>query len=267
MKKSANFRIGFFIVLFLFTLMLISIIYTPYEVTQMDFLNKLKSPSWEHIMGTDNFGRDIFSRIMTGSQTAFFVGGLAVGIGLFFGVIFGAISGYFGGIIDEIIMRIMDAMIAFPGILFALMFVAIFGVGITNTIIAIGIMAIPNFARIVRSSFMQHKQFDYVKTGIVAGASSSRIIFFHILPNVLSPIIVASSLGFATAVLSEAALSYLGLGVQPPYPSWGRMLNESQVYLTTAPWYALAPGIMITLTVLGFNFLGDGLREFSDKKN
>lgn len=170
MKKNTNFKIGFFIVLFLFILMLISLFYTPYDVTQMDFSNKLKAPSWEHIMGTDNFGRDIFSRIMVGSQTAFFVGGLAVGIGLFFGVILGAISGYFGGIIDEIIMRIMDAMIAFPGILFALMFVAIFGVGITNTIIAIGIMAIPNFARIVRGSFMQHKQFDYVKTGIVAGA-------------------------------------------------------------------------------------------------
>src|SRR6056297_2403843 len=138
MKKNINFKIGFILVVLLFIFMIVSLVYTPYEVTKMDFLNKLQSPSLNHIMGTDNFGRDIFSRIMTGSQTAFFVGGLAVGIGLFFGVILGSVSGYFGGIIDEIIMRIMDAMTAFPGILFALMFVAIFGVGITNTIIAIG---------------------------------------------------------------------------------------------------------------------------------
>jgi peptide/nickel transport system permease protein len=266
LKKNIYLKIGIFIVSSLFILMIISIFYTPYDITKMNLDKKLNSPSKEFILGTDNFGRDILSRAMKSSQTAFIVGGISVGIGLLFGVFIGAISGYIGGIVDEIIMRIMDAMMAFPGILFALLYVAIFGVGIKNTIIAIGIISIPSFARIARSGFIQHKSMDYVKTAKMSGAKTIRIIFVHILPNVISPIIVAASMGFSTAVLSEAALSYLGLGVQPPYPSWGRMLNESQIYIERAPWFALVPGILITLLVLGFNFLGDGLRDASDKR-
>jgi peptide/nickel transport system permease protein len=265
-KKRISLYIGIIIISSLFLIMFISFFYTPYSVTEMNRLKRFSAPSVEHLLGTDNFGRDILSRIMTGSQTAFFVGFVAVSIGILFGVMIGAIAGYFGGWIDDIIMRIMDAMMAFPGILFALMFVSIFGVGIKNTIIAIGIMSIPSFARITRSGYIQHKEFEYVKNAKVKGVSNIRIIFNHILPNVLSPIIVAASMGFSTAVLSEAALSYLGLGVQPPNPSWGRMLNESQIYITLAPWYAIVPGILITLIVLGFNFLGDGVHDLQDKR-
>lgn len=264
--KKTNITIGAVILIFLLAMMTVSIFYTPYPVTQMNIKERFSPPSPKHFFGTDNFGRDILSRVMSGSQTAFFVGALAVSIGLVFGVLIGALSGYIGGIFDEITMRIMDAMLAFPGILFALMFVAIFGVGIKNTITAIGIMSIPSFARVIRSSYLQHKEFEYVKSAKAKGASPLRIIFFHILPNVTSPIIVSSTLGFARAVLSEAGLSYLGLGVQPPYPSWGRMLNESQVFISIAPWYAIAPGIFITLLVLGFNFLGDGLQDLESLK-
>lgn len=265
-KKKISLYIGIVIIAILLTTMMVSFFYTPYPVTQMSRSERFSPPTAKHLLGTDNFGRDILSRLMEGSQTAFFVGLVAVSIGVGFGVIIGAISGYFGGIIDDFIMRIMDAMMAFPGILFALMFVSIFGVGIRNTIIAIGIMSIPSFARITRSGYIQHKEFEYVKNARSKGVSNIRIIFNHILPNVISPIIVAGSMGFSTAVLSEAALSYLGLGVQPPNPSWGRMLNESQMFITIAPWYAIAPGILITLIVLGFNFLGDGIRDLQDKR-
>jgi len=265
-KKKISLYIGITIISAILLMMLVSFFYTPYSVTEMNRRERFVPPGSTHFLGTDNFGRDVFSRIMQGSQTAFFVGAVAVSIGLFFGIAIGATAGYFGGFTDEFIMSVMDAMMAFPGILFALMFVSIFGVGIKNTIIAIGIMSIPSFARITRSGFIQHKEFEYVKNAKVKGVSTFRIIFVHILPNVLSPIIVAASMGFSSAVLSEAALSYLGLGVQPPDPSWGRMLNESQVFISMAPWYAIAPGIMITLIVLGFNFLGDGLRDLQDKR-
>ena len=265
-RKRISLHIGITIIMVLLAIMIVSFFYTPYPVTEMSPGERFAPPSARHLLGTDNFGRDILSRPMIGSQTAFFVGLVAVSIGAGFGIIIGAISGYFGGIVDDAIMRVMDAMMAFPGILFALMFVSIFGVGIRNTIIAIGIMAIPSFARITRSGFIQHKEFEYVKNARSKGVSNMRIIFSHILPNVMSPIIVASSMGFSSAVLAEAALSYLGLGVQPPNPSWGRMLNESQIFISLAPWYAIAPGILITLIVLGFNFLGDGLRDLQDRR-
>jgi peptide/nickel transport system permease protein len=265
-RKRVSLYIGISIIASLLAMMLVSLFYTPYPVTEMNRNERFAPPSAKHPLGTDNFGRDVLSRIMKGSQTAFLVGLIAVSLGGIFGVIIGAIAGYFGGILDEFIMRLMDAMMAFPGILFALMFVSIFGVGIRNTIIAIGIMSIPSFARITRSGFIQHKEFEYVKNARVKGVSNLRIMFSHIFPNVLSPIIVAASMGFSSAVLSEAALSYLGLGIQPPDPSWGRMLNESQSFIALSPWYTIAPGIFITLIVLGFNFLGDGIADLQDRQ-
>ncbi|WP_284141190.1 MULTISPECIES: ABC transporter permease [unclassified Virgibacillus] len=265
--KSIPLIIGVSFVTVLTIMMLVSLFYTPYSPNAMDPSDRLAQPSFTHLFGTDNFGRDIFSRVMQGSQTAFLIGFSAVSIGLFFGFLIGACAGYFGGWIDELSMRIIDAMMALPGILFAIMLISVFETGIRNTIIALGIMSIPSFARIVRSGFIQVKQFDFVKASIAKGAGSFRIIFQHILPNVTSPILVAVTLSFSGSVLAEAGLSYLGLGVQPPDPSWGRMLKEAQPFMSTAPWYVILTGLFITFMVLGFNLLSDGIRDLQDKKS
>ncbi|MFD1848845.1 ABC transporter permease [Oceanobacillus bengalensis] len=264
--KSIPLYLGIILVLILLVMMVVSIFYTPYDPNMMDPMNKLAAPSVEHPFGTDNFGRDILSRVMEGSQTAFIIGFTAVTIGLVFGFILGASAGYFGGWIDEIISRFIDAMLAFPGILLAIMLISVFSTGMTNTIIALGIMSIPSFARIIRSSFIQYKQFDFVKASIAKGAGAIRIIVQHILPNVVSPILVAAALSFSGSILAESGLSYLGLGVQPPDPSWGRMLKEAQPYIASAPWYVIITGIVITVMVLGFNLLADGLRDRQDKR-
>lgn len=256
--------IGVGMVTFLALLLLMSFIYQPYDPNEMDTLNSFQAPSAAHLLGTDNFGRDIFSRIIKGSQTAFLVGMTAVGIGMAVGVTLGAVAGYFRGWADKIIMMIMDAKMAFPGVILALVFITIFGSGILNTAAALGIMAIPRFCRMTRSGFMQIKEMDYIKAAKTRGASDFRLMFVHILPNVMSSLVVTASLGFSSAVLSEAGLSYLGLGIQPPDASWGKMLFEAQGYLLSAPWYALIPGIMITIMVLGFNLLGDGIRDVTD---
>ena len=246
--------------------MLVSLFYIPYNTNEMNIPLRFQAPNADHLLGTDNFGRDILSRLMEGAQTAYLVGAGAVAIGLVGGALFGALGGYFGGWIDEILMRFIDALLSFPGILLALVFVAIFDPNLKTTILAIGIMSIPSFARIIRSGFMQFKQSDFVRAAKNFGASHIRVVFVYIFPNLLPAIIVTSALCFSTAILVEAALSYLGLGVQPPSPSWGSMLSEAQSYLQKAPWFTLGPGIFITATVLGFNLLGDGIRELTDAR-
>lgn len=258
--------IGGFLVILLLLFMLTGLFYTPHEPNEMNTAMRLAPPQPSFLWGTDNFGRDIFSRIMEGAQTAFLIGFTSVFIGLLFGLIIGAIAGYFGGWVDEVIMRFIDAMLAFPGILLAIMLVSVFGPGLSNTIIALGLMSIPSFSRITRSCFIQYKEFDFVKASKAKGAGSLRIMVRHILPNMVSPLIVAASLGFSGSVLAEAGLSYLGLGVQPPNPSWGRMLSEAQPYIVNAPWYVIITGVVITVMVLGFNLLGDGIRDLYDKK-
>lgn len=264
--KNINLFVGGLILLFFFIMMVVSFFYTPYDVNSMDIANKLKPPSSSHLLGTDEFGRDIFSRIMQGTQTAFFVGVVSVSIGMVVGTIIGGVAGYFGGWIDEIIMRIIDALMAFPGIILALMLVAVFGTGIVNTSIALGLMAIPGIARIARSGFLQSKELEYVQAAKLMGLSQMKIMFKHILPNVASPLIVAASIAFAVAMLAEAGLSYLGLGVQPPDPSWGRMLKDSQSYLVSAPWYTYAPGAVITLMVLGLYMVSNAIRDMHDPR-
>lgn len=246
--------------------MLTGVFYTPHEPNEMNTAMRLAPPQPAYWWGTDNFGRDIFSRIMEGTQTAFLIGATSVSIGLACGLIIGAAAGYFGGFVDEAIMRLIDATQAFPGILLAIMLVSVFGPGLNNTILALGLMSIPSFSRIARSGFIQYKEFDFVKASVAKGAGPLRIMIRHILPNMVSPLIVAASLGFSGSVLAEAGLSYLGLGVQPPDPSWGRMLSEAQPYIINAPWYVLITGAVITTMVLGFNLLGDGIRDIYDKK-
>lgn len=264
--KNVNLLLGGGILLIFFLMMLTSLFYTPYDVNTMDVPNKLQAPSSEHIFGTDEFGRDIFSRILTGSQTAFLVGLLTVAIGGFFGVLIGAIAGYFGGWIDEVFMRLMDALMAFPGIILALMLVAVFGPGIVNTSIALGIISIPSISRVTRSGFVQQKESEYVTAAKLIGVKSYNVMFKHILPNISSQIVVALSISFAIAMLAEAALSYLGLGVQPPDPSWGRMLRDAQAYLVSSPWYTYAPGAAITLLVLGLYLLSNAIRDLLDPR-
>ncbi|QOV11376.1 ABC transporter permease [Viridibacillus arvi] len=265
--KNINLIIGLSILISFLLLMIVSFFYTPHDVTAMNVANKLKGPNSENWFGTDEFGRDIFSRIMKGTQTAFFVGTLTVTIGVVFGTLIGGIAGYVGGWVDEVFMRIMDALMAFPGIILALMLVAVFGSGIVNTSIALGLIAIPSIARIARSGFVQHKEYEYVLSAKLIGVKPFKIMFRHILPNVSSPLIVAASVSFGVAMLAEAALSYLGLGVKPPDPSWGRMLKDSQAFLKSAPWYTYAPGIAITFMVLGFYMLSNAIRDILDPRS
>lgn len=264
--KNKSFVIGSIFILFLLVIMIISFFWTPYDPVAMDYTHTYENPGTEHLLGTDNFGRDIFSRVITGTQAAFLVGLFTVLIGGVIGVIIGSVAGYFGGAVDEVLMRIIDAQMAFPGVLIALMIISIFGTGIKNTIIALGIMAVPRFARMTRSGYLQYKEAEFVKAAKARGAGAIRIMYIHILPNVLSSIVVTASLSCATAILAEAGLSFLGLGIQPPTPSWGMMLKDAQQYLFIQPEAIVYPGVMITIMVLGFNFIGDGLREVLDAK-
>lgn len=264
---NKSLMMGTIFILLLLGMMVTSLFYTPYGPNDMDPSQRLSPPQPGHWWGTDNFGRDILSRIMEGSQTSFQIGLTSVAIGLSVGLVIGAISGYLGGWIDEVFMRIIDALLAFPGILLAIMLVSVFGSGLGNTIIALGIMSIPSFARVARSGFVQFKELAFVKAAKARGVGAIRILFHHILPNVTSPLIVTAALQFSGSILAEAGLSYLGLGVQPPDPSWGRMLSEAQPYIFNAPWYVLITGMVITAMVLGFNLLGDGIRDVYDNKN
>ncbi|MFV0411935.1 MAG: ABC transporter permease [Oscillospiraceae bacterium] len=264
--KNRNFAVGAFLLGLLFVVLLVSFFYLPYPPNEMATAQKFELPSFAHLLGTDNFGRDILSRVMKGAQIAFFVGFSSVAIGFAAGLLLGALAGYLGGLVDEVVTRVTDAQMAFPGVILALIIITVFGASTLNTAIALGITLIPRFCRITRAGFLQVKQLDYVKAARSRGASPLRIMALHIFPNTTSQLLVTASLGFASAILAEAGLSYLGLGIQPPTPSWGMMLHEVQAYLLTNPWYAFIPGCMITVMVLGFNLLGDGLRDIMDAR-
>lgn len=231
-----------------------------------NLLNKLQPPSKEHWFGTDNFGRDIFTRIVYGTGLTLKVGFLSVLIGGVVGVVLGIVSGYYGGIIDTLIMRVMDVLLAFPGILLALAIVSVLGGSITNVIIAVGIFSVPTFARIVRGSTLEVRKLEYIDAIRALGASDIRIIFKHILPNILSPIIVQGTMRIATAILTASGLAFLGLGAPPPTAEWGAMLSDGRSYMHNASHMVLFPGMMIVIAVLAFNVFGDGLRDALDPK-
>lgn len=239
----------------------------PFDPNYSDMSKSFIPPGAEHWFGTDQLGRDIFSRVLDGTKISLFVGLAAVAISLSAGVILGSLAGYFGGKLDTVIMRVMDMMLAIPSILLAIAFMAALGKGIDKAVIAIGLVSIPEYARIVRGSFLSIKEQDFVQAAKVIGNRHRRIIFRHILPNVISLIVVRATLGISTAVLDTAALGFLGLGVQPPFAEWGDMLGRARGFIFTAPYTLIFPGIAITVTVLAFNLLGDGLRDALDPKS
>lgn len=234
---------------------------TPYDPDAMNNSLKFAPVSMKHLMGCDQFGRDIFSRVLEGVGNTFIVASGTVLIGTISGIILGGLCGYFGGILDEIIMRFNDAVFAFPSIFLALIVICLIGTGKYNVIVALGIAFIPSFARIVRSEFMKQKNMDYVLSAKIMGAGSLRIMFRHILPNAMPVILSSVVIGFNNAVIAEAGLSYLGIGVQPPDASLGSMLSEAQTYLYKAPHMAVFPGIVMVLMILGFGLLSDGIKE------
>jgi peptide/nickel transport system permease protein len=244
----------------------VSLVYTPRDPLEMSIAGRLQGPSAAYVLGTDQFGRDLLSRIMNGAVTSILVGVIAVGIGMGVGVALGMFSGYFGGWLDEGFMRLMDAVQGFPAILSALLISAVFTPSTAISMVAIGVSFLPVFARLTRGSFLELRDRDFVHAARALGAGDAALIGRHILPNTLSPLIVQATISFPVAILAEAGLAYLGLGTQPPHPSWGLMLRESQAFLGMNPWFAIFPGGAIALTVLGLNLLGDGLRDLLDPK-
>jgi peptide/nickel transport system permease protein len=237
----------------------------PYSPTEMD-ADLLTGPSARHLLGTDDLGRDILSRIVHGASVSVLVGVISMGTAAVVGVPLGLIAGYRGGFADTVIMRVLDGLMAFPAILLAIAIMAVLGPSLQNAMLAIGVIYIPPFARIVRASVLSLREQEFVDAARGLGAGSPRIVARHVLPNCLSPVIVQGSLGMGYAILVEAALSFLGLGVQPPQASWGSMLAEGRGFLERAPWFATFPGLAIFVTVLGLNFVGDRLREALDPR-
>ncbi len=242
-------------------------ILAPYDPLAIDYKYVLKPPNAQHIFGTDNIGRDIYSRVLWGGRLSLTVGMMAVLISIVGGVALGLFSGYVGGVTDMVIQRFVDLTFAFPSILLLLSIVAIMGPNLTTVLVAIGISGIPGYSRLMRGSVLQALNTEYVLAARLMGAKDGRIMTHHILPNVMTPIIVYGTLGLGGGIMLTAGLSYLGLGAQPPVPEWGAMLNLGRTYMRSAPWMSIFPGLAVSLTVLAINFIGDGLRDALDPKN
>jgi len=266
LRQQHNLLAGALLTLLLVGAATLSLVWTPWSAFEIDMAAKLQGPSSQHWLGTDPFGRDVASLLLMGARSSILVGVIAVSIGLVLGTAAGLLAAARRGWVEELIMRLADFTFAFPAILSAIMMTAVFGAGIVNAIVAIGIFNIPTFARISRASARQIWAREYVLAARACGKGPWRITIDHVLPNIASVLVVQATIQFAMAILAEAALSYLGLGTQPPQPSWGRMLAEAQTLLYQAPLLAVFPGIAIALAVLGLNLLGDGLRDLLDPK-
>lgn len=265
MKNKAA-VLGFVIVAILVLCALFPGVIAPYSYDKQVLSERFIFPCWEHLMGTDEFGRDIFSRIVYGSRISLSIGIASVSFSCVIGIVIGAVAGYYGNVMDNVLMRILDIMLAIPSILLAMSIVAALGNGFTNLIIAIGIGAIPGYGRIVRASVLSEKEKEYVEAARACGASDFKIIVKHILPNCLAPIIVQATMSIATAILSAASLSFIGLGIEPPTPEWGSMLSAGRSYIRDYWFVVTFPGLVIMMTVFAFNLLGDGLRDALDPK-
>ncbi len=265
-RGHKSFVVGGALSALLVLLAALSLVWSPYPPADIDIPGKLQAPSAAHWFGTDSLGRDIASQLLVGSQNSIVVGFVAVGIGLAVGVCLGCLASARRGWVEEVVMRASDFTFAFPALLSAIMLTAIYGPGLLMSIVAIGIFNIPVFARITRGASNAVWAREYVLAARAAGKGAWRITLDHVLPNIASTLIVQATISFATAILAEAALSYLGLGTQPPQPSWGRMLNEAQTQMFQAPMLAVYPGVAIVLSVLGLNLMGDGLRDLMDPK-
>ncbi|HLA24390.1 MAG TPA: ABC transporter permease [bacterium] len=258
--------VGLWVVLLIIGLAVLAPWVAPHNPIKPDFFNLLKAPDRAHLMGTDDLGRDVMSRVIFGTRTSLLAGVISVGIAVAVGLPVGLISGYYRGRLDDVLMRITDAMLSFPFLVLALAIAAVLGTGLGKAMIAIGIVFTPQFIRLARGQVLSEREQNYVEAARGLGAGDARIIGRHILPNILSPVFVQASLATAAAITAEAALSFLGLGTQPPTPSWGSMLNVAQAYLGSAPWMAMWPGLAIFITVLAINLTGDGLREALDPR-
>jgi peptide/nickel transport system permease protein len=238
----------------------------PYDPDKQDIPNRLSGPSLRHPLGTDQYGRDILSRIVYGARISLVVGIISVSIGILIGVLFGVVAGYWGKAIDLLICKVIDVLMSFPMLLLAMMIIAILGTSLVNSILAVGIASIPRFARLTRGQVLAMKTREFIEAAKAVGANSSRIIVRHLLPNIISPIIIMGTLYVATAIIMESTLSFLGLGVQPPTATWGVMISDGRPYLRSSPWVSTFPGMAIALTVLALNMFGDGLRDALDPR-
>jgi peptide/nickel transport system permease protein len=266
LRRSRTTLFGMVVVVLMVLTAILAPYIAPYDPDSIHSEAMLKAPSSIHLLGTDDLGRDILSRMIFGARVSIMVGVVSIGIAILLGVPLGLISGFYGGLTDAILMRIMDVLITFPPLILALFIMAVLGPSFINAMIAVGIVYTPNFARLVRANVLQIREMSYVEAARSIGSTNTRIMFREILPNTVAPIIVQASLGVAYAILVEASLSFLGMGVQPPTPSWGSMLSEGRLLLRSAPWCTTFPGVAIFLIVMGMNLLGDGLREVFDPR-
>jgi peptide/nickel transport system permease protein len=259
-------KVGAAIVLVIAALAIAGPLVTPADPSTQDLPLRLAGPTLAHPFGLDELGRDVLARVLVGARISFLVGLVVVSVSSVVGTLLGAIAGYFGGWIDDLISRVVDTLMAFPGLLLAIALVAVLGPSLVNVVFALTVIGWVGYARLVRGQVLRAREFEYVQAARALGADSSRVLLRHVVPTAMPAIVVQATLGMAGAVISEAALSFLGLGVQPPTPSWGMMLSGGRVHLLDAPHLTVFPGLAIAVLVLGFNFLGDGLRDLSDPK-
>ena len=265
-RRNSKAYLGLMIVLSVILVATVAPFVAPYEKNATDLTARTESPSAAHPFGTDELGRDVFSRVILGTRISLYVGILSILIALLAGMTIGVVAGYYGGWVDELLMRVMDAAMSFPPILLALAIMVVLGPQLSNVVIALGFVYTPYIARVGRSAALTERNQEYVESAVARGESHPYIVFREVLPNCMAPVFIQASINVAFAMLSEAALSFLGMGAQPPTPSWGLMIDAGRGFIETAPWMILAPGFAIAYTVIGFNLLGDGLRDVLDPK-